>query len=101
MCQAKQTRANQLKALVPVLREMQEILSQKSALHYQFAGLNLPTFTDWAKNFVDKAGIQAGWSTIKAAMNPNRESPVPSFGKSHPSVKTPNTAGGLRRPGWN
>jgi hypothetical protein len=54
---------------------MQEILSHKSALHYRFAGLNLPTFTDWAKSFVAEAGIQASWSTIKLAMNPSRKSP--------------------------
>ena len=72
--QAKETLANQLKALVPMLREMQEVLSHKSVLHYQFKGLNLPTFTEWAQSFVADAGIQASWSTIKAAMNPNRES---------------------------
>ena len=73
--QAKQTLARQLQALVPVLREMQEILSHKSILHYRFADLDLPTFTEWANRFVAMAGIQASWSTIKAAMNPNRKSP--------------------------
>jgi hypothetical protein len=73
--QAEQTLASQIKALVPMLREMQSILSQKSVLHYRFAELNLPTFTDWAKAFVAEAGIQASWSTIKLAMDPRRESP--------------------------
>jgi hypothetical protein len=73
---AKRNLAIQLQALAPVLCEMQGILSHKSALHYQFAGLNLPTFTDWAKAFVAKAGIQASWSSIKLAMDPrNRKSP--------------------------
>lgn len=72
---AKQTLDSQLLTLVPMLREMQSILSQKSVLHYRFADLDLPSFTDWAKDFVSEAGIQASWSTIKRAMDPHHKSP--------------------------
>lgn len=73
---AKQTLDSQLLTLVPMLREMQSILSQKSVLHYRFVDLDLPSFTDWAKAFVSDAGIQASWATIKRAMDPHRKSPA-------------------------
>lgn len=84
-----QTLQDQLAQLAPLLLEIQAILSQRGALHKMFTGLELPTWVQWAKQFVESSGIEASWATIKRAMNAcqGRSAPALRSEKAVPSNK--------------